>query len=66
MWQLLWRRQTEKVTGRLALEKVVREDFLEEMTLRLQLEKLWEGPGERRPRQRQQPMWIPELAKNLA
>lgn len=48
------------------MEKVVREDFLEEMTLRLQLEKLWEGPGERRPRQRQQPMWIPELAKNLA
>ena len=44
---------------------MVREDFLEEMAFRLQLEKLWQGPGERRSRQREQHLWIPELAKSL-
>lgn len=51
-----------EVMGRPAVERKSRE----EMTLGLQLEKLCKGPGERRPRQREQLLWMSELAKNLA
>lgn len=60
------RTKQEKQWGRPASIRMIKEDFLEEVTLGLPLEKLRRGLGERRPtpRQREEPLWIPELAKN--